>query len=126
MDSKRRLLVLKMTMLAIEEAINGHSIPYLACQFGARFDVTKEEVAEILGASLQETANEIINNWMPEIPMYDPAVHGPLKDRPFAISRGDKWEAFTVGGQLVNLPEDHEMVQNWKNLSAAEKQLTSL
>lgn len=51
--------------------------------------------------------------------MYDPKVHGPLRER-FAIAHGDgEWAGFTHKGVMVQLPEDNYQVVNTKAYSAA-------
>lgn len=128
MDAKRRLRVLKMTLLAIDESSTAPtgSVVDLACRYGDRFDVTAEEVREILEATLAETAGKILLGSMPNIPFYDPNIHGPLKKRPHAMRRGDRWETFTTRNQLVQLDESHELVKAWFALSDDARKAATL
>jgi hypothetical protein len=55
------------------------------------------------------------------VKLYDPARHGPLQDRYFAIVCGTSYQAYTESGRLVQLPEDHPMVQNCKGYYEAQR-----
>lgn len=53
--------------------------------------------------------------WRRGSELYDAEKHGPLKRTIFPIKNGNIWEARTEAGKLVQLPEDHEMVDIWKH-----------
>ncbi len=66
-----------------------------------------------------------IQRWPDEspvvVPFYSPIEHGALLSRGFAIRCGTRWEATTETGALVQLPEDHTMVTNWKLYAEAKR-----
>ena len=61
MDPKRRMIVLKMIVLAAEEMHERRSpdlmLPILAKQYGARFEITTDEVDAVLSMTVRDAVS---------------------------------------------------------------------